>query len=544
MTPSVAQNPKKAVTASLLKKPVFYAIAILLIGHFVLIILTFRDYGMCWDQPGLHRYGQAVVRFYTSFGRDTSVRHDDLKLYGGFFEIATNAIQSLTHLGWLEARTLSSALFGLLGIWTAFRLGALTFGPIVGLTAALFLSLTPTYYGHEFINPKDIPFAALYLLSVRYIVQISLDFPDLRWSISTKAGLAIGATLGMRAGGVILFLVLFGGLGVSLLLNINARRSRILVWKLLTRGLPHSMAILIIAWLIMLLSWPFAWKVHYGIPFFRAPFVALAEFANYPWNGSVFFDGQLIRWNELPRTYLITLFANCLPEFILAGWVLGLAALLKLCYLRRKVPKAPMLSGVILFTAGAAPIAVIIIGHAPLYDNFRHVLFALLPLIVLAAAGVWAFLKSFQNESVRHVCVILYVLAMATTIADMRALHPYEYTYFNHLVAGGMEQANQRFEMEYWGTAFREAAIWLKEYYRPPGVSEIVYDTNALQEMTDYFMEQAPPEGMKFRHPSDGEKVNVYLLFRRGNQLTEPAFGRIVHTIKREGVRFLDIVEM
>jgi hypothetical protein len=133
---------------------------------------------------------------------------------------------------------------------------------------------------------------------------------------------------------------------------------------------------------------------------------------------------------------------------------------------------------------------------------------------------------------------------MATTIADMRALHPYEYTYFNHLVAGGMEQANQRFEMEYWGTAFREAAIWLKEYYRPPGVSEIVYDTNALLEMTDYFMEQAPPEGVKFRHRIDGEKVNVYLLFRRGNQLTEPAFGRIVHTIKREGVRFLDIVEM
>ena len=51
----------------------------------------------------------------------------------------------------------------------------------------------------------------------------------------------------------------------------------------------------------------------------------------------------------------------------------------------------------------------------------------------------------------------------------MRALHPYEYTYFNRLVAGGMEQANQRFEMEYWGTSFLEAADWLNEYYRPVG---------------------------------------------------------------------------
>jgi hypothetical protein len=65
-------------------------------------------------------------------------------------------------------------------------------------TAALFLTLAPTYYGHEFINPKDLPFAALYLLSLRYIVQMALDFPDLRWSYTLKAGLALGGAPGRR----------------------------------------------------------------------------------------------------------------------------------------------------------------------------------------------------------------------------------------------------------------------------------------------------------------------------------------------------------
>jgi hypothetical protein len=65
--------------------------------------------------------------------------------------------------------------------------------------------------------------------------------------------------------------------------------------------------------------------------------------------------------------------------------VLGLVALLKLCYLRRKVSNAQTLSAIMLLMAGAAPIAVIIIKHAPLYDNFRHVLFALLPLIVFSS---------------------------------------------------------------------------------------------------------------------------------------------------------------
>src|SRR5215472_13615064 len=143
-------------------------VAVLLGLHFLLIIATFRDYGMSWDQPIQHEYQQAVVRFYASLGHDTSAQTHELRIYGGLFEILSWAVERLTHLGWLEARNLTSALFGLLGTWASFRLGAIAFGPLVGLTAALFLTLTPTYYGHEFINPKDIPFAALYLLSLYY----------------------------------------------------------------------------------------------------------------------------------------------------------------------------------------------------------------------------------------------------------------------------------------------------------------------------------------------------------------------------------------
>jgi hypothetical protein len=128
------------------------------------------------------------------------------------------------------------------------------------------------------------------------------------------------------------------------------------------------------------------------------------------------------------------------------------------------------------------------------------------PLIILSAAGFWAFVESFKNKTIRLVCVVTYTVAILTTIADMRALHPYEYTYFNRLVAGGMEQANQRFEMEYWGTSFREAADWLNEYYRPVGVTEIVYTSNSLPQMVDYYMRQAPAGGGAFAGPFQAKK--------------------------------------
>ena len=513
--------------------------------HFLLIISTFRDYGMSWDQPGLDEYGQTVVRFYTSLGRDYAAQTHELRIYGGLFEILSSVVEGLTHLGWLEARNLTSALFGLLGTWASFRLGAIAFGPLVGLTAALFLTLTPTYYGHEFINPKDIPFAALYLLSLYYVVKMALDFPDLRWSNSLKAGLAIGATLGVRAGGLILFPLLVGAIFVSLLWNVQKRGLRVLVGRLLTTGVMHAVEVVLLAWLVMLLSWPFAWKANQWRPFLWAPFVALREFSHFTWYGpGIFFEGRLFKPTELPSHYLVTIFANCLPEFILAGWLLGLIALLRVSYSGRRALHRKSLAAIIIFAASVTPLAFIIITHAPLYDNFRHVLFAVPPLIILSAAGVLAVVESVKNQTIRLVCVIAYTLAILTTIADMRALHPYEYTYFNHLIAGGMEQANQRFEIEYWGTSFREAADWLKEYYRPLGVSEITYTSNSLPEMVDYYMRQAPTGGVAFRRTLPGEKAKVYLFFRRLSQQTEPGFGHVVHMIEREGVPFLDIVEL
>ena len=527
---------------------------VLLICHFLLIVFTFRDYGMSWDQAPTRAYGKTVIQFYSSLGGDTSARVRDPNnayLYGGLFEILAPAVERTTHLGWLEARNLTSALFGLLGIWASFRLGAIAFGSVVGLTAALFLTLTPVYCGHEFINPKDIPFAALYVLSVFYALSMALNFPELRWSTTLKAGLTIGAALGMRVGGLILFPLLAGSLLSSVLWNLNRLDRQVLLRKLLTSGAMHFGTVLVCAWLVMLLFWPFGWKTHWGVPFFgvpnfAAPFVALKEFSKYAWQGTVFFEGQLLKPSELPAHYLLTLFANSLPEFILAGWILGIVALFPVLYRGRTFLNRTTLSATIIFVAGMAPIASIILSHALLYDNFRHVLFTLPPLVILSAAGVWAFAGLFKNETIRLVLVIAYSLGILTTVADMRALHPYEYIYCNRLVAGGLERANQQFEMEYWGTSFREAALWIKQYYRPPGVSEILYalsPPSVVPEMADYYLQQPASDGVKFRRILEGEKPNVCLALRRGRQFIEFKSGHIVHSIKRQGVALLDIIE-
>jgi hypothetical protein len=62
--------------------------------------------------------------------------------------------------------------------------------------------------------------------------------------------------------------------------------------------------------------------------------------------------------------------------------------------------------------------------------------------------------------------------------------------------------------------------------------------------MVDYYMRQAPTGEVVFRRALPDEKAKVYLSFGRQRQQTERGFGHVVHTIEREGVPFLDIVEL
>jgi hypothetical protein len=42
-------------------------------------------------------------------------------------------------------------------------------------------------------------------------------------------------------------------------------------------------------------------------------------------------------------------------------------------------------------------------------------------------------------------------------------IHPYEYTYYNHVV-GGVRGAENKFMLDYWGLAFKQATDELDEY--------------------------------------------------------------------------------
>src|SRR6266481_4550482 len=182
----------------------------------LLVLLTFRDYGVTWDEDAHNWYGNFVLDYYTSLFADRNALHwRDLYNYGAIFDTIAAALNRVSPIGIYETRHLLNALVGVLGLAGCCKLGHAMGGARVGFLAALFLLMTPNYYGQMFNNPKDIPFAVGVVWAIYYMVRIVPVLPRPPRRLLAKLGVAIGMTMGVRVGG----LLLLGYLGLLLALD-------------------------------------------------------------------------------------------------------------------------------------------------------------------------------------------------------------------------------------------------------------------------------------------------------------------------------------
>ncbi|MBV8906613.1 MAG: glycosyltransferase family 39 protein, partial [Acidobacteriia bacterium] len=283
----------------------------------VVILATFKHYGITWDEPIQHFYGRMVGRYYFALlhGQyDTNVLTFELtKYYGGLFDTLAALASYISPFRLYETRHLLNALVGFLGIIGCWRVARLVGGPQAGFWAVLLICLTPRYYGSMFNNPKDIPFATGYVWSLYYLLRIVPELPSVPRKLTVKLGMAIGLTLAVRIGGLLLLCYLALVIGVW-----GASRAR--SWRVWGQLARFGSGVTAIAWGIMLIWCPWAHTSPLA-----APFRALANFTHdYPWYGSILFDNQIIKAAKEPRTYLLRWFSITLPEVVLVLLAVGL----------------------------------------------------------------------------------------------------------------------------------------------------------------------------------------------------------------------------
>jgi Dolichyl-phosphate-mannose-protein mannosyltransferase len=427
----------------------------------VIVLATFRDYGLGWDDYTHSQYGSLLVSLYRSgFTDRRAFSFVNLYMYGGGFDIVATLAGKILPFGLFETRRLVGGLIGVIGLFFTWRLGRRVGGPFTGLVALILLATCPLYYGHMYINAKDGPFAAVTVIALLGIVRAFEDYPRATPPTIALCGVGIGLAVGARVLGG--FAVLDAVLSLPLIVGIRARANGLRpalaeCGTFLVPFIPGA----ILAYIVMGLVWP--WSVVSPLN----PFHAVEYFSNVfekPWRE--LFDGQLIPVTDMPRSYVPTLFALQLPELMLALGLGGIAG--AIVAVARAGDRSAADAGrravlLCLILAVSLPILVMVATRPFIYNGIRHFVFVLPPLAVLgglAAAAIARHLRRYGSAAIAAGAMAL-IAGLVSPVIDMVRLHPYEYTDYNHLV-GGVSGAQRDFMLDYWGLSLTQASRQLR----------------------------------------------------------------------------------
>jgi Dolichyl-phosphate-mannose-protein mannosyltransferase len=450
-------------------------LAIVVLGVVALIAsLTFRDYGLGWDDYTHAEYADLLLRMYGSGFRDTgALSFANLYMYGGGFDMAAALLHKVIPLELFETRRLLGAVVGVIGLGVTWRLGRRVGGPLAGLATLLLLALCPTFYGHMFMNPKDAPFAVAMVILILGLVRLAEEYPQPSPRTILIVGFGAGLSIGCRVLGGLALVYAVAGFVPLLLEEYRTQGAREAAHRF-----AHVMYVLmpglVFGYLVMGLIWP--WSIMEP----GHPFEALSYFSHFfekPWKEM--FDGALVSVPDMPWSYLPTLFALQLPEVLLGLLVAGVIGTI-MSLSRPDVPGRRKTVLLMLTLAATLPLVIAMVKRPALYNGIRHFIFVIPPMTVLAGLAFARGMDRLRENrrSWQPVVLAVFAFGLLLPLGEMIRLHPYQYTHFNH-IAGTVRAADDLFMLDYWGLALKQASDGLRE------------------ELTE--RQEAPPHGRKWK---------------------------------------------
>lgn len=440
-----------------------HPIFILLLLNLIIGLMTFRSYGLAWDEPLFYDYGEALKYAYTpanwfsgnfdvtqSFGSSGS---DHANRGPAYLLVAMPFVSLWKGLGLdlASAWHLTNFLTFNLGIYLLYRLASKWMINWAALAVAALFSFQPLLWGHAFINPKDIPFLTFFLGSVVFGFEL-ID----KWKANSQS-----TTLPIHQLPITNLLLASFFLGIATSIRILGPLAAILVLLYaLVQGIkisdllkrPIFWLYTIFSLLIMFVSWPYLW-LNLTEKFIEV-FVFMSD---NPTQLNVLFAGNDYQAGEIPRRYFPILLSYTLTEptylLIAAGLFFGFW----------KADNKKRLTLAILLTWFGILTTYILLKRPAMYDGYRHFLFILPPLFIFAG---FAFDVLFQWLKQTWQKIIITFAILAFGILPIVQLHPYQYAYYNN-IAGGMSGVFRNYETEYWLTCYREAVLGLNQLAEP-----------------------------------------------------------------------------
>ena len=454
-------TPSRSIVNKLDLFAITFAFLFLLSGLF-----TLSNYGMSWDE-GLgnfffgNRYAQYITTFDATYLDFATVLPEEqpgmlqLEQYAPFRDRAHEfpAVVDMLSASFMRvfAYELNMAdpvdafhsftiLLAALYLLTQYYYVTVLFDRLTALVSVLLLGTFPRFWGDMHFNPKDVPEAIFFALT---ILSFANWVKKPSWGRALVPGFFFGLAIGVKANALFIPVVL----AAWLLLWLVSPRQGFADLVALAKKFKHILGLGVAAVLTYWASWPLL---------YNSPGMAKLYFLYIFSQGGRQGKGE---WSLQPLRMLV----SSSPEIFLAALALGLLAALGLILFRKQEQRLAIL----LLLWLAIPIARISMPMSVNFDGIRHFLEFLPAATILGGLGVsqvslWLRKK---NAVLYSGFVTFLVTAFVVNIAVINLLyHPYQYIYFNSLVGGsrGAEKVFKQGEVtDYWAVSYRDGIRWL-----------------------------------------------------------------------------------
>lgn len=431
-----------------------YARALLIGGFLLLHLVIMPSYGFTWDFH-FHFFGGGHLLGFDWQELESRalpyVEPDPRRAwslpYGPIMSVPPVASFMALHkwLGILPADSayhLPIILWGTLGVIILYFFLKESVNKQVALIGAIFLAVTPRYFGDMHNNMKDIPSSVVFALNMWLI-----------WRLVTKKRL-IDLLLATSA-----FAVAF-----SVKINSVFIPMVFAVWYILTHIPFHKPTkifsrdkLILLYWLIAPIFAFFLWSAFWPNPLFQLEhayrtFGIGTNNIEVLLNGAWYCSGSTVPW-YYPFWYL----GITTPLPILVLCIISIVRIIKSA-IQKTLKPIELLLVCWLFV----PLARYIFPQVGVIDGVRHFEEALIPIAALAALS-FSDLIRFLAHKQKSMSIALIIGIASWLVWNIVSYHPYQITYFNELV-GGVRGAYGKYDLDYWGTSQKAAVLWVNEH--------------------------------------------------------------------------------
>ncbi|MBI2012040.1 glycosyltransferase family 39 protein [Candidatus Daviesbacteria bacterium] len=474
----------------------------------IFIFLTFKDYGISWDESFYLNSGKVYFEnFFNPQEVSKLIPQYHLVTHGAFFDVLYYLILKIfNQTSSFEFLHLVKALFASITlIFIYASINILTRNRYVSLVGTLLFIFSPRWLGDIFDNHMDITATLLTSIIILLSLKIFSDKKSEIWGLPLY-GLVSAIAFSHRV-----ILIIFPALFIYLY-----------IFKKFKKEELNSNYIGFILSFLVFIAALFLTDPYIRINGLLGIVEKAIYFTFFNKDITILFEGKFYPATNLPWYYFVKQILITSPLIIIFLTISGALFMIKkfinLGFIKTTSHIYLLMSLYIIFV-------LVYIFKPVTFDSWRHFLFLIVPMVLIAALGL-----NFIFQSRRIYLKLIFILLVVNSILvikDVYGLYPYHYMYFNELI-GGIKGAYKNYETEYWGKSYKEAILWLKENeIKETKLYKLATCSNPTQSAY-YFADN-------MIHTKNLGEADYFICITKNNEHNKVG-GEIVHTVIREGV--------